>query len=608
MRKFKLSIIFVVSFFVLHSNAFTQDGGTVSQGQITEIEKQYSQSKIVDVSKLSALDKELKLAIESKNTQLEQNIRNQIIEITKDNIVVPNQEDRDYPASENIGTITQPDWLTNDVLVYSGDIGQTGTDHRRIAIKMGEDGNLYSAFIRRPVTGTNGRIDVHKSTDGGTTWAYVQAVTSATAYFGQVAMTVEVRSPGDMDSTRIFLFYSRSVESDFSGATINYVSFLRDGSGWKGGVSVLTPPTGSKLLYPSAVSDGQYWNNATYIGVTCGEYDVDSTKMKNLHFARTTNWGDSYTTSVINDGYPSWGDWFPVSAFKTSSTDSIYIAVERRFSTSPSQLRVIATPWTPSTGFKRYSLTDSVNLPYTKPDITIVQDASSLPKKILVACMKDGQAIYNRSMDGGSTWTLNSTLSQASEKNISFVSISSDSNATSEGYIVAAFQKSGGDTIITRRGIPGSLGDRIVKPNEFNSSVYNAPVVAMYNQSGTKSAALLYTGLASNYTNNVYFDGEHLVTDVSSEAGTPESYSLQQNYPNPFNPNTTIKFSLPEQTNVKIKIFNSIGQEITTLLNTEIAAGNHAVDFNAASLSSGVYFYRIETPNFTSTKKMILIK
>jgi len=116
---------------------------------------------------------------------------------------------------------------------------------------------------------------------------------------------------------------------------------------------------------------------------------------------------------------------------------------------------------------------------------------------------------------------------------------------------------------------------------------------------------IAYVG--SNYY-GVYFDNASWVTDVTPENLFPESYSLQQNYPNPFNPNTKISFSIPEQTIVKLKIFNSIGQEVAALLNTELAAGNHTVDFNAASLSSGVYFYRIETPNFTSTKKMILMK
>jgi hypothetical protein len=610
MRKISVHFIIIVLFFAFQNNLFSQDGGNkiINLNNKSAIDASLLSEKIVDVSHLSKLDEDLKIAIQSGNLNLENELRAQINNLTKENTIKPESLDRDYPSEDIFGVTQNPDWITNDILIYSGDIGQTSTDHRRIDIKMGEDGNLYSAVIRRPETGANGRIDVFKSSDGGGSWLYVTSSTSATAYFGQVSLEVAMRSASNLDSTRIFLFYSRSVNTDFSGATINYASFLRDGTGWKGGVPVLTPPSGSKLLYPSAVSDGQYWSTATYIGVTCGEYDVDSTKMKNLHFARTTNWGDTYTTSVLNDGYPTWGDWFPNASFKDDATDSIYIAVERRFSSSPSQTRVIATPWSPSSGFKRYMLADSVSLQYQKPDVTIVQDAGSLPKRIVVASIRDGVGIYSYSTNGGSSWLGESYLSLQSENNLSFLDLNSDSTKDGGGYVVSMYQKSAGDSIVVRRGIPGSLGTRVNQPNEFQSSIFNSPKVAIYNPSGIKSSVLLYTGLVSNYTSNLYFDGETVVTDVTPENSTPESYSLQQNYPNPFNPNTKINFSIPEQTIVKLKIFNAIGQEIATILNTELAAGNHTVDFNAASLSSGVYLYRVETPNFTSTKKMILMK
>ena len=107
---------------------------------------------------------------------------------------------------------------------------------------------------------------------------------------------------------------------------------------------------------------------------------------------------------------------------------------------------------------------------------------------------------------------------------------------------------------------------------------------------------------------NLYYDGEILITDVGDLPGIVEAYALEQNYPNPFNPSTIIRFSIPEQTNVTLKIFNSVGQEVASLFNGEVSAGNHEVNFNASALSSGVYFYRIQSPSFTETKKMILIK
>ncbi|MGH7602214.1 MAG: FlgD immunoglobulin-like domain containing protein, partial [bacterium] len=93
----------------------------------------------------------------------------------------------------------------------------------------------------------------------------------------------------------------------------------------------------------------------------------------------------------------------------------------------------------------------------------------------------------------------------------------------------------------------------------------------------------------------------------------PESYGLAQNFPNPFNPETEIRFQLPEASHVAIKIFSSMGEEIRTLLDGEFAAGVHAVRWNAQNnrgekVSSGVYFYRLVTPNFTATRRMFLAK
>ena len=88
----------------------------------------------------------------------------------------------------------------------------------------------------------------------------------------------------------------------------------------------------------------------------------------------------------------------------------------------------------------------------------------------------------------------------------------------------------------------------------------------------------------------------------------PLSYSLSQNYPNPFNPSTSIKFSLPDQSHVKIKIYDVVGKEIATLLNEEKPAGIYTINFDAGNLSSGVYLYRIICNNFTQVKKMLLLK
>jgi len=88
----------------------------------------------------------------------------------------------------------------------------------------------------------------------------------------------------------------------------------------------------------------------------------------------------------------------------------------------------------------------------------------------------------------------------------------------------------------------------------------------------------------------------------------PDKFVVEQNYPNPFNPSTVISYSLPKKGLVNIKIYNSLGQEIATLVDAVQSAGIHKVNFNASKLSSGVYFYQVMSENFTQVKKMMLMK
>lgn len=89
----------------------------------------------------------------------------------------------------------------------------------------------------------------------------------------------------------------------------------------------------------------------------------------------------------------------------------------------------------------------------------------------------------------------------------------------------------------------------------------------------------------------------------------PEKYNLSQNYPNPFNPITKINFDLPEDAKIKLIVYDIIGREVKTFINNEFkAAGTYQIEFNGSNLSSGVYFYRLESEKFVQTKRMVLIK
>ena len=86
------------------------------------------------------------------------------------------------------------------------------------------------------------------------------------------------------------------------------------------------------------------------------------------------------------------------------------------------------------------------------------------------------------------------------------------------------------------------------------------------------------------------------------------SFVLSQNYPNPFNPSTNIEFTLPKLEFVTLKVFNILGEEIATVVNNKLQAGNHTYRFDGSSMASGVYLYRIEAGEFQDVKKMILLR
>lgn len=108
--------------------------------------------------------------------------------------------------------------------------------------------------------------------------------------------------------------------------------------------------------------------------------------------------------------------------------------------------------------------------------------------------------------------------------------------------------------------------------------------------------------------NNFILKSINVTVDVDDKEQLPSEFSLKQNYPNPFNPTTIISYKLPAAGKVSLKVYDVLGREVTTLVNEYNPAGSYEVEFDASSLSSGTYFYRLTAGNFIQTKKMILVR
>jgi len=107
---------------------------------------------------------------------------------------------------------------------------------------------------------------------------------------------------------------------------------------------------------------------------------------------------------------------------------------------------------------------------------------------------------------------------------------------------------------------------------------------------------------------NRVLPGNNIFNHLTGKPEIPYSYNLYQNYPNPFNPVTKIKYSIQKDAGTTLKIYNSLGQLITTLVNSYLKAGEYEVNFNGENYPSGLYFYVLESGDYVSTKKMVLIK
>ncbi len=128
-----------------------------------------------------------------------------------------------------------------------------------------------------------------------------------------------------------------------------------------------------------------------------------------------------------------------------------------------------------------------------------------------------------------------------------------------------------------------------------------------------RSYSFTDVGVQSGYytyrLKQIDLDGTFEYSDeIQVEVTIPDVFALEQNYPNPFNPSTRIDFSLAVDSKVSLKVFDVLGQEVATLINSDLVAGSHNVEFSAANINSGVYFYILQTGNNVETKKMILMK
>jgi hypothetical protein len=155
----------------------------------------------------------------------------------------------------------------------------------------------------------------------------------------------------------------------------------------------------------------------------------------------------------------------------------------------------------------------------------------------------------------------------------------------------------------------GDFHAALNNPNQnfnFTYILYNDSISGTRKISENYSANFIADSLELWSIKEIY--NNIVVTDLEEEALSLTDYQLSQNYPNPYNPSTKITYTIPERSNVSLRVFDLLGSEVAELVNGELDPGRYEISFNASQLSSGIYFYKIQAGSFVETKKMILMK
>ena len=255
------------------------------------------------------------------------------------------------------------------------------------------------------------------------------------------------------------------------------------------------------------------------------------------------------------------------------------------------------------------------------------------------ALVKDGRAFsevdqyyaaYNKFEDPGLTDPANGDYTIASDASAAvdggldvgytFVGFFPDMGAIESDFVtpveLTTFEAKAGDNAVTLSWATGSevenrgfAIERRYEDGDFEKIGFVASAGATGANYSFVDQAASKAGVYTYRLKQIDLDGAFRYSrSVEVEVGTPNEFALDQNFPNPFNPSTTIRYELAQDVQVKLAVYNSIGEQIATLVNAQQAAGRYDVSFNASSFSSGIYFYRLEAGDFVDVKRMLLLK
>lgn len=488
----------------------------------------------------------------------------------------------------------------------------------------------------QPIRNTNNYINAgcYVSIDGGVTWLYGDTLNTP----------IQADQRGDpgpaIDKNGVMIYTHLTSNTNFGGLRgmgANYSS--NGGANWSATFDIMVNSNVDKNL---ACSDDA--SASPYYGNSYMAYTVFAGVAGNGRFSRTTDGGVTWSVPIILNTTPA-SHFAQGHDCKVGPTGNVYVVWTAGSSTPPYTEDFVGfaksidggVTFTPTEN--AYDVNGSRSASYNGwairtngfPRIDVDKTGGSRNGWIYIVTSEfnlppagtDADIVLHRSTDAGATWSAGIKVNQDALNNgkVQFfpaVRVDQGGGVNVTYYDNRDFPSVGDScSVYLSRSTDGGTTwtDVEVADHHFRPKLLPG-INTMGDYIGITSTANKIwvawmddkTGFAGTQFNIWVGYVSYTPVGITGNSEIPKYYGLSQNYPNPFNPSTKITYSVPKSGNVLISVFDMLGREAATLVNETKEAGIHSIDFNAANLSSGIYFYRIDAGSFTDVKKMMLIK
>lgn len=507
------------------------------------------------------------------------------------------------PIMKNIPAY-ETDWNSGgDNVISPGGIssptsGNPTANNRMIRMTADSNGVLFVAFIEQ------GRdtLIFYSSTDQGMHWTQINRVTAGGGLKYQ-GFDIAVTDTNGGTGSKIGMVVSIVPTGDNYNGTVYYADMLSDGTGFAPSL-VEAPVGGYGRISPCIVTDGWNWSpGSTYWYVAYQSANTGSGVTTAAICALTPNWGSTWQYDTARATFND----YELDINYNFGADSIYVLLTNNLTTTNPNLRLRWTAlgnWGTNVSWKQFNPATTGD-PEFDGQFAVNRGNNNAVVTYTVTSGATNNVNYSYALTGYVPWsTGNPIVNQANDvERASIFSLPQQ-----DGSFRVAFVSQGAsfDTVIYYNtfSVGSGFGARqVVNQNDATPSL--KPVIA----AGFYPSAFATIVFAGFGPTGLYADGSAIVTEITPVGNNvPEAYKLGQNYPNPFNPSTTISFSIPKNQIVTLKVYDILGKEVATLVNSELNAGQYNVNLNATNLGSGIYFYTIKAGDFTETKKMMLVK